>query len=375
MPPASDQPVTEPVTDAAVPDSGRRRWSRRTKRRVVVVAIVVAMLASCTVAAAMVKVPYWAYAPGRMHDTEGVIRIDGAEVYPTEGDIAFATVSIRGRLSLLRYAVSWLDPNAVIVPEVQVIGTRDADENRRINLQLMDLSTQISTFVALERLGYEVAITGTGAMVTQVEEDQPADGVLEVGDTIVAVDGLPVNLADDLFFTISARDPGETVTMTVEPLGSDDTDEREVTLGARPDSPERAFLGVVPQTRDTEFVFPFDIDFNTRGVSGPSAGLAFALSVIDQLTPGDLTGGLRVAVTGTLDVEGNVGPIGGIEFKTSAARRDGFDVFLVPADSTEEELAEARRRAGDALEIIPVETLDEALEALVELGGDPVPST
>lgn len=332
------------------------------------------MLSSTAVASAVVKVHYWAYAPGSMHDTAGVIQIGGTDVYPAEGDIAFATVSVRGRLSLLRYVVAWLDPDAVIVPEEQVVGDRDPDENRQVNLQLMDLSTQVSAYVALDRLGHEVSIVGTGAMVVQVEPDQPADGVLEVGDTIVSVNGLPVNLADDLIHTISSREPGDTVTITVEPLGSDQTEDREVTLAARPDTPERAFLGVVPQTRDAAFRFPFDIRFNTGGVSGPSAGLAFTLALLDQLTPGDLTGGISVAATGTLDIEGNVGPIGGLEFKTTAARRDGFDVFFVPSASRDEELAEARRRAGDELLIIPVATLDEALVALVELGGDPLPA-
>jgi Lon-like protease len=336
--------------------------------------VVVAMLVSATIAASIVKVHYWAYSPGSMRNTQAVVSVSGVDTFPADGSISFATVSIQGRLSLLRFAIAWIDPDAEVVAEDRVIGTRDPAENRQVNLQLMDLSTQISTYVALDRLGYEVSILGTGAMVVRVEEGLPADGVLEPGDTIVAVDGVPVRLSDDLVHTISDQEPGTTVTLTVEPLGSSEPDERRVTLGTREDDPTKAFLGVVPQTRDAAFEFPVDVRFTTGNVAGPSAGLAFTLSLLDMLTPGDLTGGLDVAVTGTLDMVGNVGRIGGLEHKTTAARRAGYDVFLVPASSDEADLAEARRRAGDRMQIIPVDTLDEALAALVELGGDPLPA-
>jgi Lon-like protease len=332
------------------------------------------LLSSSTVAAAVVKVPYWSFSPGALRDTADVVQVSGTDVHPVEGRISFTTVTVRGRLTVLRLAVDWLNPDAEIVSEQSVLGDRDRDENRRINVQLMDMSTQTASYVALERLGNEVERTGTGAIVLQVEDGQPADGVIDPGDTIVAVDGVPVSLAEDLVWAVSEKDPGTRVTLRVNPMGTAEIDERVVTLGARPDDPDRAFLGVWPQTRDLAFRFPFDIDFAPGGVTGPSAGLAFTLALLDVLTPGSLTGGLDVAATGTVDDQGNVGSIGALEQKAIAARRDGYDVFFVPADTPADELEAAHRRAGDTLLVIEVATLGDALEALVELGGDPLPA-
>lgn len=349
--------------------------SRRARRTMWISLAMVAMLISATVAASIVRVHYWAYSPGAMRDTSGIVSVAGAEVFPYEGTISFATVRTNSRLSVLRFAIAWLDPDTEIVAEDRIIGTREPEENRQINIQLMDLSKQVASYVALQRLGYEVEIIGTGAMIVSVEPGYPADGVLEQGDTIVAVDGEPVRLSDDLIATISNQEPGTTVTLTVEPLGSAESEEREATLDAREDDPSRAFLGVVPQTRDAAFDFPIDVGFSTGGVSGPSAGLAFTLSLLEMLTPGELAGGLSVAATGTIDVAGNVGRIGGLEHKIVAVRRAGYDVFFVPASSDPEELEDIERRSGPDLEIIPVDTLDEVLAALSERGGDPLPAS
>ncbi|MFP3907842.1 MAG: PDZ domain-containing protein [Acidimicrobiales bacterium] len=347
--------------------------SRRARRTLWISIAAVAMLTSALIAAAVVEVPYWSFSPGAIRDTADVITVEGADVHPHDGTIAFTTVSIDGRLSVLGFALAFIDPDADVVAEEEVLIGSDRDENRQINLQLMDLSTQNASYVALQRLGYEVNTIGTGAMIMNVEEDMPAAEVLEVGDTIVAVDGEPVQQAEDLVDAISNEEPGTTVTLTVEELDSSDRQERTVTLTERDDDPSQAFLGVAPATRDLAFDFPVDVRFDTGGVGGPSAGLAYTLALLDLLTPGDLTGGVEVAATGTIDRDGNVGPIGGLEYKAVGARRDGFDVFLVPADTPPDELEAAHRRAGDAVELIEVSTLDEALEALVELGGDPLP--
>ena len=119
---------------------------------------------------------------------------------------------------------------------------------------------------------------------------------------------------------------------------------------------------------------PFEIDFQTDRIGGPSAGVAFALTLIDELSPGDLTGGEDVAVTGEIQLDGSVGAIGGLPQKASAVRQAGVQHFLVPASQSEEDLARAREVAGDEVEIIPVATLDEALSALERLGGDPLPT-
>lgn len=373
-------PPTQTLDDAPAPPvldhrNPYRRMSKRARRAMWASIVAVALLVSALIAAAVVRVPYWAFSPGKIRDTQAIISVEGVDAYAQQGSIAFTTVSVSGRLSVLRLIGAWIDPNATIVPEEQVLIGADADENRQINLQMMDLSTQSATYVALTRLGYEVSTSGTGAMVMRIEPDMPADGVLEPGDTIVEVDGIGIAQAEDLIGAISGRAPGTTVTLTVEPLRSSDREERTVTLVARDDDPTLAFLGVSPSTRELVFDFPVDVRFDTGGVGGPSAGLAYTLALLDLLTPGDLTGGLDVAVTGTIDRDGNVGPIGGLEHKAIGARRDGYDVFFVPASSAPEELEAAHRRAGDRLEIIEVATLDEVLETLIELGGDPLPAS
>jgi PDZ domain-containing protein len=161
-----------------------------------------------------------------------------------------------------------------------------------------------------------------------------------------------------------------------------------VTLGAFTDSPEQPCVvpgeeaeGVTVSdqtcigvsgltTRDEEQNFPFDVSIDPGRVRGPSAGLAFTLATLDVLTPGDITGGQPVAVTGTIDSLGNVGPIGGAEYKAIAARTAGAEVFLVPRG--EEDIAASK--VGDDVRIIPISTLDEALAALEDLGGEPVPT-
>ena len=145
----------------------------------------------------------------------------------------------------------------------------------------------------------------------------------------------------------------------------------EVTLIAAPDD-GRPLIGV--QMQDTRVVtIPNDIkiDFETDNIGGPSAGLSFTLTLIDRLSQGDLTGGNKVAVTGTIDVDGNVGAIGGLQSKASAVRQAGAKYFIVPTNQGDADIAAAQKAAGPGVEIIPVKTLDEALAALQRIGGDP----
>jgi PDZ domain-containing protein len=139
----------------------------------------------------------------------------------------------------------------------------------------------------------------------------------------------------------------------------------ELALGADPNDPDRAIIGIEVTGRGIDFDFPIDVSIDTGDVGGPSAGLAFTLAIIDDLTPGDLTGGADVAVTGTINSDGTVGPVGGTGQKAAAVRAKGYDAFLVPSDDYEA----ARQHAGD-VDVIAVDTLDEALAALADLGGN-----
>ena len=308
--------------------------------------------------------PYYAIAPGSAVDTSLLVSVSDDHAHPPEGRILLTTVSL-GKVTLLEALEGWLDP-AVDVIEERLIAPPDIDEAefRRQNLLAMDESKKKALGVAFEALGFD-AITGAGAEVVQVEAGTPADGVLVAGDAIVAVDGDAVGLDIDAIRLIGQRRPGETVTLDI--VGADGAERTEtVTLVARPDDGTRAYLGVALTTRDLAFDFPFEVDLRSEQIGGPSAGLAFALQVIDLLTEGELTGGATVATTGTIELDGSVGAVGGVAQKTIAVRRAGATLFLVPSS----ELELARRFAGADLRVEAVDSLDQALAALATVGGN-----
>jgi PDZ domain-containing protein len=200
-----------------------------------------------------------------------------------------------------------------------------------------------------------VAVLPLGAQVVLVVPGAPADGELRVGDVIVAVDEERVRTTEALLQAMEDVRPGEEVTLRIRREGA----VRRVTVGTRAaaDDPERAVMGV--QVRDdARFRFPVDVEINAGAIGGPSAGLAFALDIVDELGD-DVDRGRTIVATGELTLSGRVVAIGGIEQKTISAREGDADMFLVPDANA----AEAREHA-DGLRIVPVTTFDEALSAL-----------
>jgi PDZ domain-containing protein len=348
------------VPEGAVAESGPRR------RRWVLFVVAVVLLTSAIVGTAVLQVPYVALRPGSVRPVTERVRVEGAESFAPDQSIAYTTVSV-GSTTMLEALAGWLDDDVDVLPEERVRGDRTEAENRRYNAELMDASKLTAVAVALDRLGEDVEITTTGTVVRRIAEDSPAAGVLELDDVIVAVDGNDVDVPEELGDLLQEGGPGATHTLTVErPAGSDTLVDVEVTTIAAPDDPERAIIGIAPEDRITDFDFPIDVSIDSGDVGGPSAGLAFTLAVLDVLTPGELTGGHRVAATGTMSLDGSVGPVGGGPQKGIAVRDAGYEVFLVPTD----ELEEVREAVGDDVEVIAVDTLDDALEALAGLGGN-----
>jgi PDZ domain-containing protein len=328
--------------------------------------VLAGLVTAAVIGSAFITVPYYTIAPGNARATEPLIAVDEEHTFPADGEVLFTTVSV-GHATLLESLRGWLDPDVDVVPEEQILGDQSPDQNRQVNLELMDTSKQVATVVALRELGYDVPAHGTGALVVQIDETLPAAGVLEPGDTIVGIDGDGVALSEDLVAGIQAHQPGDEVTLRVDPAGEGEERTERVTLAERAaDEGGGPVLGVFAQTRDLRYDLPFSVDIDSGSVGGPSAGLAFTLGLLDVLTPGELTGGEVVAATGTIDGEGNVGPVGGVAQKTVTVRESGADVFLVPADEYEQ----AAARAGDDLRVVRVATLDDALQALADLGGN-----
>lgn len=351
------EPVAPPPPDA--PLTRRRLWTWW------VAAAALLAAAAGLFAAFTVRIGYFEFRPGSARPTAELVAV-GPDVstYPPAGELAFTTVSLR-QSTPASYLWAWFDDDVQVVEQRAILGDRSPQENRQLNLQLMDTSKQDAIRVALQALGYEVPVTIDGVVVVAVQDGAAAEGLLERGDTVVSIDGEPLDDIDDVTRIMAPKRPGDAVSLGVEPVDRGEVEAVPVVLGASPDDPEKGLIGIQLEPRQPAYRFPVEVDIDSGNVGGPSAGLAFTLAVLDVLTPGELTGGLDVAVTGTIDGEGRVGDVGGVRQKIAAAVDDGYDVFLVPS----REYDEARERAGSAIEVIAVDTLRDALDALASLGG------
>ena len=315
--------------------------------------------------ASFVSVPYYTVGLGDARSVGDLISVgEGTQVFDSEGKILFTTVALAGKVNIYDAIRGWLDENVDVVHEDLITGGKSKEETRKQNFALMDDSKLVATRVALEHLGLRVPVQ-EAVLVLEVVVGSPADGKLEPGDIIVSVDTAPVTVSQDAVSRVQARKPGDVIEMAVrrrDATGVYSDLTTQITAGDSGNG--AAFVGIKMQTQALNYEFPITVNIDTGLVSGPSAGLAFTLAIIDELTDGDLTGGRSIAVTGTIDGNGNVGAVGGVGQKTVAARQVGADIFMVPAA----ELAQAQAKAKD-LQVVGVNTLAEAIEALKKLGG------
>ena len=263
--------------------------------------------------------------------------------------------------SLLEELIPQLRPDgSELVPAHAILPPgSDFEERRRQNLRQMDRSQEIAAAVALRELGLDVGSDPAGALIVAVAPDAPAQGKVRATEVIVAVDDKTVKTPDDLRRLISDREPGERVRVNVRAGGAVRTE--VLNTIESPEEDGRAIIGIqVEQSARIEL--PIDVEIDVGGVGGPSAGLAFALDVLEELGR-DIDRGYKVAATGEIQLDGAVGPIGGVKQKTLGAREAGIDVFLVPAGDN---AAEARRNAS-GLRIIAVESFQQALRQLATL--------
>lgn len=304
-----------------------------------------------------VRAPYVALGPGPTFDTLGeiegtpVVEIDGIEADRTEGSMYMTTVGVTDNLTLAQAVTAWISGRYGVAPREQVYPPdRSKDEVQAVDQAQFAQSERSAELAALHYLDLPVTLR-----VAEVGQGAPAAGVLEAGDEIVAVGGEDMTTAGQVQRTVGEVRPGETVEVTVRRGDTEQT--LEVPVGERPGESDKGFLGIateeVPQV-------PFEVTFNLADIGGPSAGLMFSLAVVDKLSPGLLNGGMNVAGTGTIDSDGNVGPIGGITHKLTAAAEDGATVFLVPADNC----AEASSGAPEGVRLVKVDTLDGAIDSL-----------
>jgi len=240
--------------------------------------------------------------------------------------------------------------------DVTLIVGRAGEETRQVVVTLTD---DTAAFLGVARASDDPD-DGSGALVESIVEGGPVDGLLESGDRVVEVDGTGVTGFAELVDALNGLRSGDEVEVVVDRDGGRVSN--DVVLGSR--VLERLGIADV-QTQFRDADLPFEIDITTEEIGGPSAGLAFTLTILDVLTAGELTGGADIVVTGTIAPNGVVGPIGGVRQKAFAAKDSGAAIFIVPADN----LAEAQD-AVDGLRIEGVSTLDEALAIIDEFGGN-----
>jgi Lon-like protease len=329
--------------------------------------LAVVCLVALFAVAFLAPMPYVLLSPGPTENTLGtfgnkpVITIKGHREYPATGQLRLTTVSETRadyHVRLPQVLDAWWSTDQIVIPrDVIYPPDQSVQQVQRANTQEM-LDSQQTAIVA--GLG-EAGIDALHVKVSKTVPHTPAAGVLQAGDVITKVDGKPVYTRDDVVAAITDLAPGTPVTITFQRAGAT----RTVTMRTEknPTGQSRSRIGI--ELDPDQFDPPFDVNISLgQTIGGPSAGLIFSLAIYDLLTPGSLTGGRTIAGTGTIDVDGNVGEIGGIQQKIAGAYSDGARIFLVPAANCAE--AADSSLAGD-VELIKVTTLDGAVAALKAL--------
>ncbi len=338
---------------------------------------IVWLVTGSLITSSLVKINYWEVAPGSAEEVASRFSFDKNALsqvtrYKTSSPILFVT-AYGSKLSALDAFVGVLDPDVDVLNREEKFGTITPSEQRRLGFQAMASAKQIAEYVALNRLGYDVSIAYGKLIIERLvceDAPRPLSACLQLnpGDTITAFDGIEIPTLSDLMPIIADYSPGDVIEVTITPHKKSESVTKKIELMVSPDDPDRTIIGVWPA--DTRTVdLPFEVDIDTDSIGGPSAGLSFTLALLDELTAGELTGGVKVAATGTIDGDESVGAIGALRQKTVAVKASGATVFFVPSAQTPEELSAARRVAGSKLRIVPVANLGEALKVLEELGG------
>ncbi|MFE2966333.1 PDZ domain-containing protein [Streptomyces sp. NPDC059340] len=350
---------------------------RRTATMLASTLILIALLC----AGVFIKVPYSEMSPGPTvntlgeHDGEPVLQISGRKTYPATGHLNMTTVRVTSadyNMNLVEAVYGWLAHDNKVVPHDTLYPDgKTEQQSTQENAEEFSQSQESAKVAALKELGIPVK---SWVIVSTVVKGSPAEGRLHAGDVIKSVDGTAVKAPGDVAKLVTKHKPGEKVVFTVVPAkeqaaaakaGKTATATTDVTITTAKSSDSGASRAIVGISAGTDHTFPFSIDIKLADVGGPSAGLMFALGIVDKLTPGDLTGGKFVAGTGTIDDSGTVGPIGGIELKTIGAREKGAQYFLTPKDNC----AAAAKDTPDGLTLVKVNTIDDAMNALKDISS------
>ena len=341
-------------------------------RRAVTLLIASVGVIGALLVAAFVPVPYVALLPGPTYNTLGpfghkqVVQIIGHRTFSTDGHLNMVTVSYIGGpgaqppFNIFAALQAWLTPHNAVVPQQELFPPGQSQQQvLKQDTEQMANSQQTATAAALCQLGIKFSVVDT---ISSTVKGLPAAGVLRGGDQIVAVDGVPATCRASTGDLVKTKQVGQPVVLTVKRAGK----LRKFTLRTA------SFQGqpVIGVNVVESFAFPFEVTINIGNIGGPSAGMMFALAIIDKLTPANLTGGKFIAGTGEIEADGKVDPIGGIQQKMAAARAAGAMIFLTPASNC----ADTAGAVPAGLRLVKVSTLNGALSALKAIkAGQAVP--
>jgi Lon-like protease len=337
-------------------------------RRVQTMVVAAVLGLGLAVAGLALPVPFVTLVPGPVTDTLGtvggrpLIQIKGTRTYPTSGKLELTTVEEHPKLNLVTAVRDWFATDSAVIPRelLQPPGTTQQQVQQQNTQEMLD-SQDAATAAAMAQL--KIKSSARYVVIGALSSGSPSAGKLAVGDRVVAIAGVPVTTSDQLRSLIGRVRPGQPVAVTYQ-RGS--APRRTVSIVTVPSPTDRAtpIIGVVPTQKST---YPFTVTIGLKDVGGPSAGLMFAVGIVDRLTPGDLAGGRIIAGTGTIDQNGVVGPIGGIQQKLRGARESGAVVFLVPSGNC----AEALQATPKGLRLVKIDSLSGALSALTALRSNP----
>jgi len=373
------------------------RWRKRHTLLAILAVFLIAVVISI-----FIQLPYYAITPGSAPDVSRFIAVPKADRHTHRGSVSLVYVEITS-LRAIEYPFFWLDPNAEIDPSGSILGVETPAQYATEGEIDMATAQQAATVVALRELGYKVPVVPVGALVYGILPGSPAAAALHVGDVISRLDGKRVPTYANLEKKLEQLVPFTTLHLVVSvyPAGKARTVslrlgvfrvQNAYTLVCSPEGTGTRYriwkvptvaggnphsiacLGVYPQGSGNAAIdgtafkvgpLPVKVNLSSEGIVGPSAGLAFTLGLMQELDAADLTGGLKIAATGTMSIDGTVGDVGGVAQKTVAVRGAGARVFFVPPP----EYQVAKAHAGPHLRIYAVSSIGQAIHILESLGG------
>jgi len=321
-------------------------------------------------ATAIIPLPYYVYLPGTAEQLKPIITVSGGHKQE-RGTFMLTTVFVLPASNLWYFLYGWAQPYSQVLPKTDVQGPYSSQEYSILNTYMMKSSKESSEVAALRYLGKPVQVKQDGLLVQKVMSTSKAQGLIQLGDLITAVDGHDIRTSDALISYLRMKSASDVIALTITRHGRTMT--VKVPLIQMPKSDQsyaKAGIGIeqVPlQTVET----PYQVQIKTGQIGGPSAGFMFSLEIVNQLSGVDLTKGYKIAGTGTMDMNGNIGQIGGIIHKIVAADRAGAQYFLAPAGVNARDAEQQARKIGTKMKVVPVKTLAEAVGFLKSLPEAP----